>query len=154
MSEAKSKIAQRMAELLISEIEAAANREEFGVIARDISPLDRSHFLKCLPGLFGKSGKKLRISLVHETELVAAFQDAYPKYADLVASASKCHIKCISCIHIIFRQTSAYADTDTDTYRKFHIFTDFSHLIQYIKLFTDILCKISNILSCLVISPN
>ena len=47
MSEAKSNVAQRMAELLVSEIDATANREEFGVIARDISPLDREHFLKC-----------------------------------------------------------------------------------------------------------
>jgi len=86
MSEAKTNVAQRMAELLISEIDSAANREEFGVIARDISPLDRDYFLKCLPGLFAKTGKKLRISLVHEADLVTAFQVSYPKYAELVAS--------------------------------------------------------------------
>jgi hypothetical protein len=93
MSEAKTNVAQRMAELLISEIDASANREEFGVIARDIAPLDRNHFLKCLPGLFAKTGKKLRISLVHETDLVAAFQSAYPKYAELVASDEETAVK-------------------------------------------------------------
>lgn len=86
MSEVKTNVAQRMAELLISEIDASASREEFGVIARDISPLDRDHLLKCLPGLFSKTGKKLRVSLVHEADLVTAFQAAYPKYAELVAS--------------------------------------------------------------------
>ena len=86
MSEARTNVDQRMAELLISEIDAYVSREEFGVIARDIAPLDRHHFLKCLPGLFSKTGKKLRISLVHEADLVADFQAEYPKYAELVAS--------------------------------------------------------------------
>jgi hypothetical protein len=86
MSEIKKTVAKRIAELLIGEIESAVQREEFGVIARDITPLDREHFLACLPGLMAKTGKKLRISLVHEPQLVSIFHEAYPKYADLIAA--------------------------------------------------------------------
>ncbi|MBL8421172.1 MAG: DUF853 family protein [Dechloromonas sp.] len=86
MNEIKKNVAKRIAELLIAEIDFAVQREEFGVIARDIAPLDREHFLACLPGLMAKTGKKLRISLVHEPELVRIFQEAHPKCAELVAA--------------------------------------------------------------------
>lgn len=86
MNKEKTKVSQRIAELLIAEIEAAVGREEFGVIARDIAPLDREHFLKCLPGLFARVGKKLRISLVHEAALVTQFKNQFPKFAEFVAS--------------------------------------------------------------------
>ena len=86
MSEINNIVSMRIAELLIAEIESAVQREEFGVIARDIVPLDREHFLMRLPELMAKTGKKLRISLVREHNLVSEFCRTHPKYADLVAS--------------------------------------------------------------------
>jgi hypothetical protein len=86
MSDITKRVAKRVAELLAAEIESAVQREEFGVIARDISPLDRKHFLECLPAVMAHTKGKLRVSLVHEGEIIAGFQLKQPKYSALVAA--------------------------------------------------------------------
>lgn len=86
MNDINERVAKRVAELLAAEIESAVQREEFGVIARDIAPLDRAHFLECLPALMTHTKGKLRVSLVHERDLVADFQSRYGKYSAFVAA--------------------------------------------------------------------
>lgn len=86
MSDINKRVAQRVAELLAAEIESAVQREEFGVIARDIAPLDRAHFLECLPTLMAQTKGRLRVSLVHEGNLAADFRAKHPKYSSFVAA--------------------------------------------------------------------
>jgi hypothetical protein len=87
MNEITNSAGRRIAELLITEIDVAVTKEEFGVIARDIAPLDAAHLVDCLPALFSKTGKNLRLTLVHEqgSKLVNDFLEKHPNYADYIA---------------------------------------------------------------------
>ena len=86
MSDMNKQIAITVAELLISEIEAAVQREDFGGIARDISPVDKEHFLGCLATLLSSTRGKLRVALVHEHRFISTFRGEHPEYADFVAA--------------------------------------------------------------------
>lgn len=46
MSDMNKRIAMRVAELLAAEVENAVAREDFGVIVRDVTPVDKGHFLE------------------------------------------------------------------------------------------------------------
>ena len=85
MSDMNKRIAMRVAELLAAEVENAVAREDFGVIVRDVTPVDKGHFLSHLSTLLSKTRGRLRVSLVREESLVANFRAQHPKFFDLVA---------------------------------------------------------------------
>ncbi|MBJ2160262.1 ATP-binding protein [Variovorax sp. IB41] len=85
MSEVAVNVNRHIADLLLAEFEAAASREDFGVVAQDTAGFDRDHFLALLPDLLGQKKGRLRVSLVGQRSAVQQFQSAYPKYAELVA---------------------------------------------------------------------
>ncbi|MGE2214222.1 ATP-binding protein [Pseudomonas aeruginosa] len=85
MNNLTQRIATRAAELLVNEIESSVSREEFGVIVRDIAPLDKSSLLQGIGELFSKKRANLRVSLVHERELVESFLSARPDCSGVVA---------------------------------------------------------------------
>lgn len=86
MSEGEVRVNQYIAELLLAEFEAAAVREDFGVVAQDTAGFDRDYFLAALPDLFARMKGRLRVSLVGLREEVDHFKSVHPKYAELVAS--------------------------------------------------------------------
>lgn len=81
-----SHIHRKIADLVLSEIEAAYARDEFGVVAQDIGTFDKAYFVEQLPDLFAKSKKRIRIALIGETALVANFKKDFPKHKDLVTA--------------------------------------------------------------------
>lgn len=85
MSDNLQRIAMRVAELLLTEAQTAVDREDFGVIIRDVTPLDKGHFLANLVTFFPKTKGKLRVSLVREKNLVAEFRENYPEFTDFIA---------------------------------------------------------------------
>ena len=86
MSESQAEAAKKISELLLAEIEAAVRREEFGVIAQDVSVIDKEHLLAVLPDALERAKGRLRISLVGETANVSKFRSLNPKFADYVSS--------------------------------------------------------------------
>lgn len=84
MNNVKKQIAVRIAELLAAEVEAAVARDDFGVIIRDVTPIDKGHFLSHLSAVLSKTRGRLRVSLVREMELVRTFRTEHPKLYDLV----------------------------------------------------------------------
>lgn len=93
MTDMTNEVAERVAELLAVEIEALVEREDFGVVVRDIAPLDKSHLLSVLTGSLSKSKKKLRLALIREKALVESYVKGHPKVADLVASDEETAVK-------------------------------------------------------------
>lgn len=85
MSDINKRTAVRIAELLAGEIENSTTREDFGVIVRDVSPIDKEQLLTHLASLFTKTKTKLRVALVGEEELVQRFRTDHPKHASLIA---------------------------------------------------------------------
>ncbi len=85
MSDINKRTALRIAELLADEIENSAVREDFGVIVRDVSPIDKEQLLTHLASLFPKTKTKLRVALVGEEELVERFRLEHPKHSSLIA---------------------------------------------------------------------
>ena len=77
-------IHRKIADLVLSEVESAYARDEFGVVAQDIGVFDKAYFVDQLPALFAKSKKRLRIALIGEATLVGQFQQDFSKYKDLV----------------------------------------------------------------------
>lgn len=86
MSDFDKLIASRISELLISEVEAAVQRDDFGLIIRDIAPIDKTFFLENLTAVFSKAKSRLRISIIGEQALVNSFHLNQPKYSELVSS--------------------------------------------------------------------
>lgn len=62
--------AVRIANLAVSELEQAVEREEFGVIIEDVAPLDLSTLAAALAQPRFTRSKRLRVSLVGESEVV------------------------------------------------------------------------------------
>ena len=85
MSDINQRIAMRIAELLLTEAQTAVSHEDFGVIVRDVTPLDKGHFLVNLLTFFPKTKGKLRVSLVREKNLVADFRKNNPEFTDFIA---------------------------------------------------------------------
>ncbi|WP_157654480.1 ATP-binding protein [Burkholderia ubonensis] len=86
MNNMNQRVAMRIAELLAEEVETAVSREDFGVIVRDIVPLDKRHLLSSLSSFLPKTKGRLRVSLVSEEALICDFQAQNPKFAEFVAS--------------------------------------------------------------------
>ena len=86
MTEVRTAVNKRVAELLLTEFETAVQREEFGVVAHDVAMFDKEHFLATLPDLLAKTKGRLRVSLVGELDDVATFHAVYPKFAEFVAA--------------------------------------------------------------------
>lgn len=85
MSDFDNLIASRISELLISEVETAVQREDFGLIVRDIAPIDKAFFLESLTAVFSKTKSRLRVAVIGEHELVSSFHINHPKYSDFVS---------------------------------------------------------------------
>ncbi len=65
-------VAARISEVLIEELSEAAERGEFGVVVRDVKPLDHVALAAALGPLTTKRGPQLRLALVDQDATVAA----------------------------------------------------------------------------------
>jgi hypothetical protein len=86
MNEFHNTVSRHLAELLLAEIEAAVQKDEFGIVVQDVPNFDRHHFLAKLVDVLARVKGRLRLTLVNEHDDVATFQALHTKYAELVAS--------------------------------------------------------------------
>ena len=72
-------VATRVSSLLVDELRDAAERGEFGVVVRDVKPLDYELLASAAGPLASKRGPQLRMALVGQKEIVARLLPAAGK---------------------------------------------------------------------------
>ena len=78
--------ASRIARLVVSELEQAVERDEFGVVLQDVQPLDNMTVLEGLARLRALRNGRLRVALVGAVEAVAEGLSRYPAWAGHLSS--------------------------------------------------------------------
>ena len=78
-------VAKRISSVLIEELQDAADRGEFGIVVRDVSPLDYGSLAAAAGPVSGRSGK-LRLALIDEVDTVSSVLIGKPKLADLLSA--------------------------------------------------------------------
>ncbi|MGP8441617.1 ATP-binding protein [Burkholderia vietnamiensis] len=86
MSDTRSDVQKRIANLMLVEFEAAVAEDEFGVVVQDTASFDHQHLLASLPDILNRTKGRLRLTLVGRHDDVTTFKETYPKYGELVAS--------------------------------------------------------------------
>jgi hypothetical protein len=82
---AQADSAKRVAGLLAAELDQAADRKEFGVIVRDISPLDLSTLTDAIARPGGARPERLRLAVIGEDEEVGHAVARHPSLAGFLS---------------------------------------------------------------------
>jgi hypothetical protein len=85
--------ARRVTNLLAAELDQAAERREFGVVVRDVVPLDLGSLTEALAKPRPARGPRLRVALVGERELVGAALAQYASLEGMLASEEEAAVK-------------------------------------------------------------
>lgn len=85
--------AQRVTTLLAAELDQAAERREFGVVVRDVVPLDLGSLTEALAKPRSAKAPRLRVALVGEREAVGAALERHASLAGMLAAEEESAVR-------------------------------------------------------------